>query len=418
MKKFKKSFFIFSLLLFGGVLVTLGNGCSKVETAPDVAPTPTVPLSESCNTTTGYFKALETCTAEKPCINLSKEFTDQGITQLTAPIIKPTCKNTSGTIDDGEPYSATGIEGTTRYACIHRPTAANNRPLIIWFHAGGSGLASDLYNETLLRTKSDSYNLGGASNGFVIASIQARTLRYPTDWPRDGYHHDFYFRSLVSPTTNPDIAFTDHLIDTLVSQGGIDRSRIYVMGWSNGAMFSQMYAVARHLTPTPSGNKVAAAAVFSGGDPFHNINFSESPSCRLDPYPTSNVPIFIIRRDCDAALACNQTQQTWFETPPGHETESWLTEGVTKVGAQISSLTINGFAQNSTGCVTDRLQCKNAYGMSSYCSSNGLSDAQCAEYAALVNHLRWPSGIREGGGTADREPVLLEFLKSNPHPNP
>lgn len=387
-----------------------GQACRQKET---VAP-PSGLQQPICNKNTGYFEALETCTTTNVCTHLSEEFTKKGITQLTTPIIKPECRKAPGVDDDGEPYTTIGIDGTTRYACIHKPAGAGNKPLIIWFHAGGIGTAGDLYIETLLISKSANYDLGGTTNGFIIASVQGRTLHYPTDWPRDGYHHDFYFRSLKVPSENPDIAYTDHLIDYLVAQGGVDRNRIYVMGWSNGAMFSQLYAIARHEKTTPGGNKVAAAAVYSGGDPFHQINSVESPSCQLNPYPTSDAPIFIVRRACDAALACDSVQQGWFDTPPGHETETWLSEAPAKVGVNISSLTINGFSNPVSSCATTKAQCANAYGAGVAC--DGLNTDQCAELMAFVMHMRWPSGLREAG--IDHEPTMLNFLRDNPHPNP
>lgn len=398
------------------IVQIFGNACSKSEKPTSSGgPTPQAPI---CNKTTGYYKALETCTATNKCTHLSEEFTKQGITELTEPIVKPTC-SAAGVADDGEPYQTIGIDGTTRYACIHKPAGAGERALIIWFHAGGSGVAQDLYDETLLIQKSASFDLGASTNGFVIASVQGRTLHYPTEWPRDGYHHDFYHRSLKTPSKNPDIAYADHLIDHLVSQGGIDRSRIYVMGWSNGAMFSQMYAILRHEVATAGGNKVAAASVYSGGDPFHQINSVEDPSCQLNPYPASDVPIFIVRRTCDAALACNAAQQSWFDTPPGHETETWLSEGVAKVGANISSLTINGYSNPvNTGCATAINQCI-GYGWTSICT--GLTAAECANTMGFIMHMRWPAGLREeqlnGDPGIDHEPAMLQFLRDNPHPN-
>lgn len=402
------------------VIQIFGNACSKSEkvTSSGGGPAPQTPV---CNNKTGYFQPLSTCTASNVCTQLSKEFTDNGITQLTEPIVKPECRKAVGVDDDGEPYTTVGIDGTTRYACIHKPAGAGDRPLIIWFHAGGSGVAQDLYDETRLIEKSATFNWGTATNGFIVASVQGRSLHYPTDWPRDGYHHDFYFRSLTSPSANPDVAYTDHLIDHLVSQGGVDRSRIYVMGWSNGAMFGQMYAIARYATATPGGNKVAAAAVYSGGDPFHQINAGESPSCQLDPYPTSSVPIFIVRRFCDAALACNSVQQGWFDTPAGHETESWVAKAQFDLGIPMSILTLNGYSNVATGgCTSTLSQCGLAYGASTACA--GLTADECGELMGFIMHMRWPAGLREnqlnGSPGIDHEPTMLNYLKSRPHPSP
>jgi predicted esterase len=372
-----------------------------------------VPVSATiCNASTGYYKALDVCSASNPCSveTLSEELKSAYPSGITFSSPVPIC-NDSGSDDDGVPYSTTGIDGVMRYACIHKPTGGSTRPLIIWFHPGGNGLATNLYTETNLRKRADTYDLGGASPGYVIAAIQGRALHYPTDWPRDGFHHDFYFRSLGAPSQNPDISFTDALIDHIVSEGGIDANRIYVMGWSNGAMFAQLYAIARYGTATAGGNRVASAAVYSGGDPFDSIN--QGDNCQLNPYPSSTVPIKIIRRSCDGALACNPTQQTWFDTPPGHETEDWISIATTNVGTTPDVTTIDGFgAVVMTGCVSDINQCSLFYGAGTACAS--LSASECNNLGAILNHLRWPSGRHEGGAGADRESILLDFLKDHP----
>jgi len=372
-----------------------------------------VPLSAiKCNASTGYYRALDVCSASNPCPveTLSAELIPvypDGIA-FSSPV--PVCSD-SGIDDDGAPYSTTDIDGIMRYACIHRPAGGTTRPLIIWFHPGGKGMATHLYEETNLRKKADTYDMGGASAGYVIAAIQGRALHYPTDWPRDGFHHDFYFRSLGVPSKNPDIAFTDALIDQIVSEGGIDTNRIYVMGWSNGAMFAQMYAVARHETATAGGNRVASAAVYSGGDPFHSIN--QGDNCRLNPYPNSNVPIKIIRRSCDGGLACDSIHQGWFDTPPGHETEGWISIAADRVGTTPDVTTIDGYGNvAATGCASDINQCGLFYGAGEACAS--LTTSECNNLGAILNHVRWPSGRREGGDAADRESILLEFLKNNP----
>jgi hypothetical protein len=75
-------------------------------------------------------------------------------------------------------------------------------------------------------------------------------------------HHDYLFRDLSTDSCSPDIRSADRLIDDLVATGAIDRSRIYVAGWSNGAYFSELYAIARFTTPTPGGNHVASAVAY------------------------------------------------------------------------------------------------------------------------------------------------------------
>jgi hypothetical protein len=61
---------------------------------------------------------------------------------------------------------------------------------------------------------------------------------------------------------NADARSLDTLIDDLVREGVADPAHIDGMGWSNGAFFSQEYALFRTRTPTPGGHRVAAVVAF------------------------------------------------------------------------------------------------------------------------------------------------------------
>ena len=68
------------------------------------------------------------------------------------------------------------------------------------------------------------------------------TLSWPREGSKDGSHWDFYHRNLSSLSSNPDVALADAIIDAEVASGHVDPERIFVMGWSNGGFFAQMYA--------------------------------------------------------------------------------------------------------------------------------------------------------------------------------
>jgi poly(3-hydroxybutyrate) depolymerase len=61
---------------------------------------------------------------------------------------------------------------------------------------------------------------------------------------------------------NADARSLDTLIDELVRERVAEPARIDRMGWSNGAFFSQEYALFRTCTPTPDGHRVAAVVAF------------------------------------------------------------------------------------------------------------------------------------------------------------
>jgi len=290
-----------------------------------------------------------------------------------------------------------------RYACLFRPAGASAlspRPLLIFLHGGGIGTADAVYDNTSLRWKAERYDLtGDGRRSFLLLSIQGRNLHYPTHAPRDGHHHDFYYRDLRSPSANPDVANLDRLIDGLVAEGSVDRRRVYLMGWSNGGFFGQMYAIARHATSTPGGNRVAAVVAYTAADPFHNLNPDQVPSCRLDPYPLSTVPIFLLSRSCDI-VACDEPQAATFLThgtvvEPGHVVEPWVRDLATRVGnPNVSRRIVGGAGLAVRVCTPAPL---------------------CAPASGLLNHVRWPDGVADGSGI-DHEPDMLDFLRAYPLP--
>lgn len=259
--------------------------------------TRTAPPGGACNARSGLGAPLPTCSAENPCTRPL----GGGRTAIAEPIAIPTCRTTDAehpAFDDGAPAHHTGIDGTERYACAFVPPGTSSitkRPLLLFFHGSG-GSAGNVYNTTMLRQKAESYALGDdpAARGYVLVSVQGRNLHWPNETPQDGPKHDLYYRDFGSCSTNPDFAEVDRQIDEWIASGLVDPRRVYVSGWSNGARFAQAYAIARHETPTPGGHRVAAAAVYAGADPFENTTASQAPSCRLDPYPTSTVPILIV----------------------------------------------------------------------------------------------------------------------------
>ncbi len=358
----------------------------------------------SCNSRTGLDAPLPTC-AEALCDRPASEL---GVAVVTGATEVPLCRTDPASgrprFDDGPPLAFDGPGAPVRYACLYEPPDAGpdaRRPLVIFLHGGGAGMADDLYNHTSLRSKAPAFDLTGdpARPGFVLVSVQGRNLRYPTAAPRDGHHHDFYFRDLASPSSNPDIAFLDRLIDGLVASGSVDSRRIYLTGWSNGAFFAQLYGIARHERPTPGGNRVASVAVFSGADPFAGIRQDEAPSCELVPYPTSRLPIFLIGRACDL-VACDRQQQEAWDLPlppnPGQIVSEWVEDLATKVvDPNVERVIVDG-----RGVVTD------------HCTP----PPYCTLSVATLNHLRWPDGVADGSGL-DHEVEMLRFLRNHPLPS-
>ena len=358
--------------------------------------------AENCNPVTGLDDPLPLCTALDKCTNPAPEL---GVTEISTPFSVPLCRTQAGgraAFDDGPPLSWTDPDGVIRSACLFSPggaSATSQRPLLVWLHGGGRGSADDVYDQTTLRAKAPSYDLSGDLQrpGFFLLSVQGRHLHYPTEAPRDGNHHDFYFRDLAAPSRNPDVANLDRLVDDLVRTGNVDPRRIYFMGWSNGGFFGQMYVIGRQNTPTPDGNRPAAAVAYSGADPFSNTDAAQSPSCQLDPYPLSRAPLFLISRSCDI-VACDVAQAQDLErqgilVPPGHIVSEWQTTLQSKVlNPNVSRRIISGMGANVASCA---------------------AAPSCTGEIATANHLRWPDGVADSSGV-DHETDMLDYLRDHP----
>lgn len=388
-------------------------GCAPASTTPDASPD--APTAGPCSPETGLVAPLPECSPSRPCQRIAAELPQVPIIEASSP---PSCADPRWTAM----VWTVGDSPTPRHACVFRPAGASEAarvPLVLWFHPGGEG-ADTAETETHLLDKAGTFDLSGDPRrpGFLLAVVQGRNLHFPTAAPRDGRHHDFYFRDLRSPSTNPDVASADALIDRLVAEQLVDPARVYVMGWSNGGFFAQLYAIARHDTATPGGTKVAAAAVFATADPFHNIDWDpftarawQGPaSCQLDRYPRSDVPILLVYRTCDLATPCGSSDSTCFAEEPGYETSQWLAaagaRGVTGiVGYMIGGVERGAELDRDTTSCTQLPRCSAAP-----CSVDPTGPG-CL---CLVNHLRWPDGVYGNGAGVDREPGMLTFLRANP----
>lgn len=380
-----------------------GGGAGGSGGGADAGCDPKPPAGDGgldCNATTGAGAPLPTCSATNPCTKYLATYTGP----ITTPTDVPVCKTTNAkhpAFDDGAPESRQGIDGTPRYACAHSPSPSAALPLLVYFHGSGGG-AENVYDTSLLRQKAASYDLSGdpQKKGFALLSLQARNLHWPTATNQDGSKHDTFYRDLGGCSTNPDFANADAFIDAWVGSGKVDPKRIYVTGWSNGGRFAQAYAIARHEQPSPGGNRVAAAAVYSGADPFHNTQVGQTPSCQLAPYPKSSVPILIVSGWCDL-MPCNDAQAAEIakgsELAPGSTMSTWVSDLSAKVGTPtVQWLKIKGTGEVVTSC---------------------MPAATCGALVATLIHTDWPDGIAgTAGGVVDHEPAMLDFLRQHALP--
>jgi hypothetical protein len=390
-----RPFLVLVLALAPFAACTIFDGLTPQPDASSDAPTDHT-LASSCNDAgacisgQGLCAPQLTCGAAAPCQHGFVYTAEGGLSdqEISSSIDTPTCKTDLGTQDQLLSW-ADGVTGATRYACSYRPPLASGPlPLVVFFHPLG-GSADDIYRRTGLRDSAALTNLGDGV-GFVLASDQGQNLVSVNTDP-SGASHDFYYRNFTvdSGSINPDFRAADYLIDTLVSTEKVDTSRIYLMGWGEGAFFAEAYGIVRNVTPTPGGNRVAAAAVYAGADPFQTPTSAET-SCTLAHFPSTHLPIEIVHRAC-SLVACNGPENTLLGAPPGYDVEDWLTalRTIDTVPPTDQIIDVNGFGVDACAPTPD--------------SGLGCTHAVATE----LGNMTWPGGSEAG---------MLAFLKSHPLP--
>jgi poly(3-hydroxybutyrate) depolymerase len=195
-------------------------------------------------------------------------------------------------------------EGVTRYACLNTPRQARGQaagkkwPLLIYLH-GSRTTPDSLYVEgrTLFDLHSG-YLLSGnpETRGFFILSPEGRRAAPAVSITGTGFHWDTWYRN---SSENLDALAIDHFLDEVVATGLIDTDRIYVYGWSNGAYMAALYGVWRH-------ERIAAIGQYAGAN-----SWTQAPC--PGTLPDQEVPLFLMRNLCDAAVKCSTTS-SWIET--------------------------------------------------------------------------------------------------------
>lgn len=184
------------------------------------------------------------------------------------------------------------VNGTPRNLLIYRPSTAQSLPLLIYLDGTGSDIASILKGDySWLRDFADNSNL-------IIAVPAQRVMTYG-DWDNHSAGTP-YFETAVgdqisspassNPDTNPDLLFVRAIIKEASVAYGADLTRVYSLGFSNGAFFS--YFVAATLN-----DKIAAFAESAGGLVLSNTTYGDPTPCA----PTALPGITGAVRSCAAA---------------------------------------------------------------------------------------------------------------------
>ncbi len=283
--------------------------------------------------------------------------------------------------------------GDARYACLYEPPYAGKRqplPMVIFLHPSEIGAYS--VNLTGLVRLIDKGVLREGHPGFILLAPQGRytTHLYP-GYDSKGLGWDNWYRQLspagavaeggVTYDENADAASIDHFVDEMIAKREVDRQRIYVMGWSNGAAMALLYALNRPW--------VAAAVVYSAPDPFSAL-FDVCTQTPVAAEPAgdgqarvfnSRVPLMHVRNDCDIGGIC----------PNG----SRFAALVRALGGSIEDVILDSSGLRVSSCDDS-------------CGTDQMADGQIGTVAGLrgmARHMRWPVQWNE---------LMLDFLTRHP----
>jgi predicted esterase len=194
--------------------------------------------------------------------------------------------NYQGTFPNATPDGLTAttltLNGQLRDALVYRPSDAPNLPLLLFFTGTGGSLTYNIADEMGREMLRDFAN---RENVILIFPMQ-RTMTYG-DWDNHSAGTPYWETATTEginapvssdPNQNPDLLFTQALIQEATRAYLIDNNRIYVNGFSNGAFFA--YFVAATLN-----QQIAAFAETGGGLVLSNTTAGDPTPCISNVIP-------------------------------------------------------------------------------------------------------------------------------------
>jgi len=283
--------------------------------------------------------------------------------------------------------------GDARYACLYQVARAGEReplPMLVYLHPSETSAYSVMLTGLVGLTGKGALRDGNP--GFILLAPQGRytTHRYP-GYDSNALGWDNWYRQLSTAGAvragdatydeNPDAASIDHFVGEMIATGKVDRRRIYVMGWSNGAAMALLYALNRPW--------VAAAAVYSAPDPFAAL-FDVCTQTPVDAAAVGDgqarvinprVPLMHVHNDCDIGGIC----------PNG----SRFAARVRALGGSVEDVIIDSSGVRVPSCDDS-------------CGTDEMANGQIgtvASFRGLARHMRWPAQWNER---------MLNFLREHP----
>lgn len=258
---------------------------------------------------------------------------------------------------------------------IDLPMAAKGAPIILALHGGGGNPAQFARNSGLSRPAN--------AKGYAVIYPAGSGRRSAMLTWNGGYCCAFAAQKNVD-----DVAFLDGVIADAARQFGIDATRVYVTGMSNGSLMTEVYAAAR-------ANRVRAVAAVSGSMDVDHTRI------------TGSVPILVIHGKAD-----HHVPFAGGVGPAGKVPTDWAS--VDEVVAAFVKAA--GAPMIRTDRVIDPVQDKTRVLASDYAKVGGQVMVRLLAIEG-GGHV-WPGGRRtkRGGGTADIDAnrEMLRFFALHP----
>lgn len=298
------------------------------------------------------------------------------------------------------PYCGKGLrlgpwpdsDGTERYACLFEPpqvSASKPLPMVVWLHPSLLPVISvQWWTDLLKHHKDDDLSGDPQRPGFIVLAPAGRNTSHYYPWPDDnGTGWDNWYRQFSKTDVtvdgktykeNVDAAAIDHFIEAEVRTGKVDRSRIYVSGWSNGAAMAYAYGLSRP--------DIAAVGVFSSPNPYH-----------MDPDACPQTPV--------AAAPRNDAEIEIFN--PGAATYQ-VHNNCDIVGLCPNSLSLEdqlrGAGVSTTDVIVDSAR-NQVSSCDASCGTNPAGEPHRLYLRGIYNHARWPDKWTG---------AMLEFFRQHP----
>ncbi|CBQ73524.1 conserved hypothetical Ustilaginaceae-specific protein [Sporisorium reilianum SRZ2] len=279
----------------------------------------------------------------------------------------------------GEIVTMTDRAGQKRAVCFYaNPKSTKDKPLplLVYLHPSLAGTTVtfpltgyDEVRDTQSLNNEDATRLGFS---YILPAGRNTVHQYPFP-DNTGLGWDNWYRNVdrSSPDVNIDVDFIDKTIAYAKSHVAVDKRRVFLTGWSNGASMSELYAA--------NTDGIAAAAVYSAPDPYRD---SQDP-CTQTPYPRYATPVRDVHNYCDIIGICttgkfyrDDLKRRYPKLPQSLHVIDVLT---TAVKSKDDAATCDPACQGACGVTTGSLA-----------------------------HLRWP--------TARNQDTFFAFMRANPLP--